>query len=358
MENKYDYLIVGQGLTGSIFSFTASLERKNAIVIASKNYPASSKVAVGIINSMVIKRLTKSWRSDEFNVYLEEFYPKIEKYLNEKLLYKTRTLKPISSTEEEKFWTSRSKIGNMAEYISDQTAENQLPKCFKWNRTAEIFRTYRLEVKRLLKAYSSKLKEKGLLIEEDFDYSQLKFNNGFYTYKNIKAKNIVFCEGIHANKNPFFKYLPFSPNKGEILTVQTKNLDPEIVINKKIFIFPLGQDHYKIGSSYEWEKLDNNPTEEKKAEIENNFRQMCSAHFNTVEQEAGIRPSTKDRRPFLGEHPKQDNMYILNGMGAKAALMAPLLAKELFEYIENGASIGSECSIERYENLYQIDSLE
>src|SRR5690554_3992375 len=100
MKNKLDYLIVGQVLAGSILAFTAILNNKNIGVIASKNYVPSSAVAGGIINSVVIKRLTKSWRADEFNNYLKQFYPKWENDLKSKFFLKTKTFKLISSKEE------------------------------------------------------------------------------------------------------------------------------------------------------------------------------------------------------------------------------------------------------------------
>lgn len=357
MIKKVDYLIVGQGLAGSVFAYTALLKNKKITVITSNQLPASSKVAAGIINSVVIKRLTKSWRADKFNSYLIDFYPKMEKYLKNNFFHKTNTLKIIGSDEEESFWKSRREAGQMEDYISGNISTRSLPNSFKFYKTGDIYQTYLLEFNKLLKDLKKRLIEDQRFLEEEFDYSKINLNGTTVKYKNIEAKCIIFCEGIHAIRNPFFNWLPFNLNKGESVTIKSTNLKTSSVINKKIFILPLGNNTYKVGSSYEWKKLNNQPTEEKRNEILRNFENLCSAEYKIVGQEAGIRPATRDRRPFIGIHPEHKNLFIFNGMGAKAALMAPLLAKELFEFIEEKKKLNEEGSIERYNKLYQIDPL-
>ena len=44
----------------------------------------------------------------------------------------------------------------------------------------------------------------------------------------------------------------------------------------------------------------------------------------------GIRPTTKDRRPRWGWHPELKGLGMLNGLGSRGTLHAPLLAAELW----------------------------
>ena len=72
-----------------------------------------------------------------------------------------------------------------------------------------------------------------------------------------------------------------------------------------------------------------------------------------VQHEAGVRPSSNDRRPILGAHPQQKNIYIFNGLGAKGVMLAPYFAQQLGANITAGKAIDKEASVERYYRLQQ-----
>ena len=55
-----------------------------------------------------------------------------------------------------------------------------------------------------------------------------------------------------------------------------------------------------------------------------------------VEQVAGIRPTTKDRRPLVGSHPEYKNVFVVNGLGTRGVMMSPFVAEQLFNHIEQG----------------------
>ena len=63
------------------------------------------------------------------------------------------------------------------------------------------------------------------IISQTFDYSNLKIEEDGIIYKTIKAKHIIFCEGHLVKHNPFFNWIPLKPAKGEIITIQTNELN-------------------------------------------------------------------------------------------------------------------------------------
>ena len=75
-------------------------------------------------------------------------------------------------------------------------------------------------------------------------------------------------------------------------------------------------------------------------------------------QTYGFRPTTLDRKPFLGEHPVIKNAYIFNGMGSKSVLMAPLLGKYLLNHILFNKKIPDLVDIKRYENYFTVHEKE
>ena len=91
------------------------------------------------------------------------------------------------------------------------------------------------------------------------------------------------------------------------------------------------------------------PTEEGKKELESKLRTVINCNYTIVDHTAGIRPTIVDRRPLLGTHKKHKQLAILNGLGTRGVMIAPLMAKKLYQFIEKGESIDKEMNINRFE---------
>ena len=82
-----------------------------------------------------------------------------------------------------------------------------------------------------------------------------------------------------------------------------------------------------------------------------------------MDQKFGFRPTSLDRKPLVGEHPIIKNLFCVNGMGSKAILMAPLLVRELLDYIYQKKPLDSMININRFskkindENINYANSL-
>ena len=67
-----------------------------------------------------------------------------------------------------------------------------------------------------------------------------------------------------------------------------------------------------------------------------------------MDHRAGVRPTTKDRRPIVGQHHTYKKLYVLNGLGSRGVMIGPYVAQQLFNFIENGKSLDSEIDIARF----------
>ena len=74
--------------------------------------------------------------------------------------------------------------------------------------------------------------------------------------------------------------------------------------------------------------------------------------YQILDHKAQIRATVIDRRPILGIHPKNNRLFILNGLGTRGVLMAPLLSHWLYEFIEKQYEFPIEVSIKRFEKKY------
>src|SRR5690606_8067467 len=120
---------------------------------------------------------------------------------------------------------------------------------------------------------------------------------------------VIWCEGPHA-VNGIFGFLPFVLTKGETITIEAPALKLDGIFKKDFFIVPIGNDQFKVGATYEWNELNWEPSETGLKIILQKLSEMVEVNFTIVNHEAGIRPTVKDRRPLLGEHPTQKNNFI------------------------------------------------
>ena len=70
-------LLVGGGLSGVCIA-SELVKRGAQVTLIDSGINHSSKVAAGMINPLVFRRMTKSWRLDDFLPFLFAFYRDLE----------------------------------------------------------------------------------------------------------------------------------------------------------------------------------------------------------------------------------------------------------------------------------------
>src|SRR6202008_303285 len=121
--------------------------------------------------------------------------------------------------QEKKLWLKKAEHELnvfLDEVIYDGNTAN-LEHCIIPNQYACVKQSGNLNVAEFLRTTATYFKDD--LIDGSFDHDQLKFSNDGLLYKNISAKNIIFCEGYLVKNNPFFKWIPLKPAKGETLII-------------------------------------------------------------------------------------------------------------------------------------------
>ena len=134
----------------------------------------------------------------------------------------------------------------------------------------------------------------------------------------------------------------------ELLFSSDDDLNLDVIINTSVFILPLGNHLFKVGATYNWRDKTNIPTHEAKEELRERINEILNCDFEIVEHFAGVRPTVKDRKPLIGTHPDYSNIHILNGLGTRGVMLAPAMAKALFENIEFGKPIESAIDSNRF----------
>ena len=109
-------------------------------------------------------------------------------------------------------------------------------------------------------------------VPERFQMDQLQLTAQGVSYKGQEAGHLVFCEGFQVVQNPYFKWLPVKPTKGEVLEVQTENFNPECIYNKAVYVVPVGAGRLLVGATYDWRQPDEQPSAEGRQELAARFR--------------------------------------------------------------------------------------
>ena len=344
---QVDYIVVGLGLAG--LAFTKELEKnKKSFIVFEDNSQNSSIVAGGMYNPVILKRFTPVWNAVEQLKIALPFYAELESKFNKKYDYPTAIYRIFKSIEEQNNWFIASDKPLLSNYMIPQIINKKFEGVLAENGFGKLTNTGRIDTKTLLEDYRSYLLENYLLKNERFEYDKLVINESNIEYKGVNERKIVFCEGFGLLKNPFFNYLPMQEAKGELITIHAQNLTIDFLIKAAVFVLPLGNNYYKVGATFNWKDKTKLPTEEGKQELIRKLESFITVPYTIVEHTAGIRPTVKDRRPLVGTHSKHQNMAVLNGLGTRGVMIAPIAAKALYNYLEEEKPLDKEICITRF----------
>lgn len=342
-----DYIIVGSGLAGIAFAETL-LQNDKTFVVFDNHSQNSSKIAGGLYNPVILKRFSQVWNANEQLELANFFYQRIETKLNTPVDFKLPIYRKFFSVEEQNNWFTASDKAALTPFLSTAIVHKQYKGIDSPFGYGEVLHTGYVDTEVLLNQYHAYLKNLDLFVESAFDYSQLEVLDDHLLYQNLKAKQIVFAEGFGMHANPFFKHLPLDGSKGELFIIKAPELDLDVIVNTSVFILPLGNDLFKVGATYNWEDKTDLPTEEGKQELIDRIKEILTCDFEIIDHFAGVRPTVKDRRPLLGSHQLHKNLHILNGLGTRGVMLAPAMAIDLYNYIENGKALDKSVNVNRY----------
>ena len=345
-----DTLIVGFGIAG--LNYAEQLRRHNkSFVVMAPEEESASHLAAGIVNPTVLKHFNPVWKAANFLDYALPFYSDLEERVQSQIIHSLPIYRILNDIQEQNDWRVAASSTSLEKYLNKQLiSEDKYPEVSAPFAFGEVIQSARVDTKRLLSHYIEKVIP-NQFIPEKLDYRAL-IHGEFIEYKDIKVRQIVFCEGYDGLKNPNFNYLPLIGSKGEVLTIKCEQLTEQVIFKGPIFLSPMGNKTFWVGATFNRKDKTTRVSEEGKAWLLSKLKQFLKHPFEILEHKAQIRATVVDRRPLLGRHPKHDNVYLLNGLGTRGVLMSPLLSDWLFQFIENNEKLPLEADIKRFEKQY------
>jgi glycine/D-amino acid oxidase-like deaminating enzyme len=348
---QVDYLIIGQGICGTMLSWFLHKEGKTFLVLDDGNEHSSSKLAAGIINPVTGRRYAYTWMIDEVLPFALQTYEAIGAYLDSKFIFEKSIIDFFPSPQMRHAFIDR--LSENDSYLHSFPDQNHFNQYFQYDfGCGEIRPAYIVHVQLLLASWHKKLHDLGATRQGKFISSDLKIQDESVSYQDIAAQKIIFCEGVGGIKNPWFELLPYAPNKGEALVIECKDLIHEHVFKKGLMLAPLPvRNTYWLGSNYQWEFEDDQPSKDFYQHATVVLNGWLKKPYKVLFHKAAVRPATLERRPFIGLHPQFENIGILNGMGTKGASLAPFFAHQLAQHLVYDFPISPQADVRRFSRI-------
>lgn len=344
-----DYLIVGQGLAGSLLAWTL-IQQRRKVIIVDHGLENASQVAAGIINPITGQRFVKSPTIDTLLPAAKACYAELSDTFKQPFYIEKPMLRLFRSQAEANAGLKRLNNPVYHAYLNGVYPHTKLAS----DIAAPFGGVYQqqtgfLSTVPLLNCFKDFFIAEGCYRQEAFDYAALQISPTL-KWQNISPRRVIFCEGYQLIHNPWFSWLPLQPVKGEILTLQTTTTMPASILNYGHWLLPQANQHFRLGATFDREIYDTNPTEQGGITLLQQLNTVSAklAAAKVIRHQAHIRPCSADREPFIGHHPQIPTLSVFNGFGAKGSLSIPAYSEQLTRNLLTGEPLPKVCDIQRY----------
>ncbi len=320
------WTIVGQGLAGTCLAWEL-WQRSVPFSLVDREHGGSSRVAAGLINPVTGKNFEPSARITEFLPDAMAFYAAIEKVICKTFWHPLPVLRLADTAKEWNKMISKTTRPDVARWL----AHDGVPVVADgWVGALELNGGGRLDTRTFLDGSRDFFTERGLYRKSDIP-------------PDDGGSGRIWCEGAAGLIRE--RYGPHRCAKGEILTLRASGWDEtRIRIGAGGWMVPLGGGRFKAGSTYEWNELNEAPTDKGRARVEQIATRLGGGgFFEVIHHEAGIRPILRRSEPLIG--PTGHGDWMFNGLGSKGSLYAPGIARRLASWLTEGTAPEPEVDI-------------
>jgi glycine/D-amino acid oxidase-like deaminating enzyme len=342
---QVDFLIVGQGLAGSLLAKELLRRGRTVHVVDDCWKSSSSQVAAGLMTPLTGRRFT-----------LTKDYPELFAAAKTRLT-ELGVFRPIQvyrmfvDDEQRAKGLKRTECRSCQPFIERVTsARGELDADLMDEFGGALMNGAWVDLPKLLSDVRAELVAAGYLTEVTFDPADVVASAEGVTWCHVQAGAIIYCDGYKSALRGPFKYLPWQPAKGEALTLKASVADKPFILNREGWALPLGQGVWRTGTNWQWDQLDEVPTEPQKEKLVDRFRGYFGQHVqvDVTAHIAGVRPCTSDNHPFLGAHPTLPHTYLFNGLGPRGTVWAPGLSVMMADHLCAGRALPENVALSRH----------
>ena len=266
-----------------------------------------------MVNPITGKNFEPSWRIADFLPDALAFYAEIEPLIERKVWHAFPVLRLAGSEKE---WVKI--ISKLADPMVAPWVTGQVTAPAGWVGAVEVRGGGRLDTRTFMDGSREFFQKHGCYETGDV---------------STHASNMIWCDG--ATGLMAGKFGPHRCAKGEILTLHATGWDEtQIRIGAGGWLVPIGGGHFKVGSTYEWNELDETPTLKGRDRVGEIANKLGGGDFQIIAHDAGIRPILRRSQPLIG--PMAQGGWMCNALGSKGSLYAPGMASRLAKWLIDG----------------------
>ena len=320
--------LVGFGIAGACIAANAPLG-VDLVVFDVAGPRCSSRVATGLVNPIVLKRRRVVWRAAEALEVALGTYPS-------ELRSSGSIYEVLRTVQELNDWQALGDHPALGAYLGEV---HPVPAGVQGVGLGEVRGSFRLNVIGFLEHMRARV----TLRHETVERLEPQGDGSWTINGTHHFDRVLLAEGYQARwAEHFWGPLGFARTWGQGLRVAVE-ANPSVMLHRSHFVLPDGDGLHQLGASFGWgiEHGDQDPPEANASQAEellNSAREWVDGGIEVRAQWTGIRPNTQDRRPRWGWHPEHPTLGMLNGLGSRGTLHAPLLAQELWDQRLGAAS--------------------
>jgi len=326
-----DFLIVGQGLAGSLLAWELLQHNQTVLLVDDRYSHAASRVAAGIVNPLAGRRMVKSKDLDDCWSSALTTYAELDRQFQQQFFVPKPLIRLFNDSADIDRYRQRTQQAEYQQLLGDcfSAGHSGQPVIDPNGGFVQLQAGY-LNVSVLLEALQSYFIRQKLLIDTVFDYADVQIGKNSIRWQSQVFKHIIFCEGARTVDNPWFRWLPFQLSKGELLSFRPGSVVPSTAVaHHGHWVLPINEQLMKIGATYTWQWNNDQPSSEAEQQLLAFAKRLLGEDvpMHVIDHRAGIRPTTRDKQPFIGSHPEYTTLHIFNGFGSRGSLIIPHYAK-------------------------------
>jgi len=358
MPKTYDTIIIGAGIAGATAAYTLIKENQKVLVLDKNGIASGGSGAAGaFVSPKIGKGSALQTLTNEAFVFAKEFYlSTCPEYFHQTGVIRI----PKDEADAQKF--------SEYEKFNDTTYENYTKEKLQSLGIDVGFDSFffpdagacdAMEICEFLFQDINVLK---------YDVEELIKENGLWTVGEYKAKNIILATGFESNLTDL-RYMGIRGTWGTRGDFSSK-LALEVSMHQSMSVGANVDGIIKLGATHEKEVKEVVTCKEEQAL---SLKEKASSLIETLDLElvetyCGMRAGSKDYFPLVGKvidahmmldtYPAivrgakpaleyVDNLYVLNGLGGRGFVFAPLMAKVLAEHMVEGKEVDKRMNPDR-----------